>query len=607
VAITAATLRQIDKQLRELTTMYSGHTRTLAEAWDGSWKQLRPGLERALAGAAGGGLTPAQMMRDGRVVRELQAVFQSLETLAGNAAVDVSSGALPVIRKSLEDTQAMLRTMLPPSYPPPNTLVGVEALRAMEARVVQNVTKGFAQLPPRTMLAIRSNLLTGVVAGENPRVTARRMTKQAEDGYNLGLARAMNIARTEMLDAHRAGQQAQEKTMPEVVVGWTWVAHLGPRTCRSCIAMHGQEFEVDDPGPIDHQQGRCARVPRTPTWRELGLNVPEPPSRLPDKNAFFDGLSEDQQRSILGRKGYDEWRAGRFPMDQWTTKRSTPGWRDSAVPNRPGVPSVPVKTARPKSVGLKGIDAELAEYTKTGQASPHLTGGETDIQRGAVQKVWDRTTRANEHTAPYDAEIANQARRVPRTASMLKVNYTTDAESADIARQIGRSEATSVYDPRIAQIQFKGSLRQPGQVKATSPYTRQAIDSQFVCKCGPQHVADGNGSAAHEFGHHVHYTMLRGMTTTQKRQLGELLIETNVINDRAAARAVGFGERVSFDTWHTTDMVSEYGAGNQYELFAEIWTEYTTNPDARPHVKRIGQFMEKTAEAAAERAAKTLT
>lgn len=77
---------------------------------------------------------------------------------------------------------------------------------------------------------------------------------------------------------------------------------------------------------------RCARVPRTKSWAELGFpGITDPPSTMPDAAAYFDGLTADQQREILGPKRHDAWQRGDYAMDQWAHRRSTDGWRDSFV------------------------------------------------------------------------------------------------------------------------------------------------------------------------------------------------------------------------------------------------------------------------------------
>ena len=147
--------------------------------------------------------------------------------------------------------------------------------------------------------------------------------------------RAENIARTEMLDATRVAAHMVDKANADVLQDWVWFTHLDSVACRSCVGMHGQTFPLEDPGPLDHQSGRCARIPQTKSWAELGFpGIPEPESVLPDAEAWFAGLTEKRQRDILGARGYDAWKDGRYPMSAWSTRRENTAWRPSYAPSR---------------------------------------------------------------------------------------------------------------------------------------------------------------------------------------------------------------------------------------------------------------------------------
>ena len=85
------------------------------------------------------------------------------------------------------------------------------------------------------------------------------------------------IARTEMLDANREAALETRKTNNDILECWEWWAQLdSSRTCISCIAQHGTRHPADEPGPLDHHQGRCVAVPATKSWRELGFDIDEP-------------------------------------------------------------------------------------------------------------------------------------------------------------------------------------------------------------------------------------------------------------------------------------------------------------------------------------------
>ena len=44
------------------------------------------------------------------------------------------------------------------------------------------------------------------------------------------------------------------------------------RVCCSCLALHGTEFPLDETLD-DHPNGRCAMIPVTPSWSDLGFTI----------------------------------------------------------------------------------------------------------------------------------------------------------------------------------------------------------------------------------------------------------------------------------------------------------------------------------------------
>jgi hypothetical protein len=166
--------------------------------------------------------------------------------------------------------------------------------------------------------------------GDNPKTVAAEMLRKLERNFHGGLTRALVIARTEMLDAHRAAAQAQELANAEVLTGWYWNAKLDARTCPSCWVQHGRFHPLEEFGPIDHQQGRCARLPKTKSWADLGFEgLDEPNDELRDARTVFDGLAPADQVAIMGRKRLEALNAGTVSWEDLTVRHSTPGWRDS--------------------------------------------------------------------------------------------------------------------------------------------------------------------------------------------------------------------------------------------------------------------------------------
>jgi SPP1 gp7 family putative phage head morphogenesis protein len=344
------------------------HTRALVASWVLAWDQVAAEVDAAalaLALAADGDtISPSMIGRSARMQAALEAVSGSLDQLALEAA-DGATGRLRVaVDEAIAAEQAMITAQLPPRAAGgvlSTTLHAASSVQvtAMVQRVSGQITSRHREISPAATAAIRRELARGIAVGDNPRTAARRMVRGIEDQFNGGLTRAMTIARTEMLDAAREASHVVDQANRSTLAGWVWEAHLDPSTCRSCIAMHGTLHPVDEPGPYDHPNGRCARVPKTKTWAELGFEgIDEPRDLQSDADAWFEGLSEEQQRRILGGRGYEQWRSGNWPREQWSQRRTADGWRDSHVPARaPGRGSGGGSGGRPPTGPLRGAPA----------------------------------------------------------------------------------------------------------------------------------------------------------------------------------------------------------------------------------------------------------
>ena len=319
-----------------LDTILDHHTTTLTAAWATSWASVAGELEAALLELAEDGDVPWWRIERSRRAQEgLAAAGRALEDLAELTGTTISEDAARAIGLGVDGEIAMIGAQLPPGH---DGVVRVDdaQISAMLGRTTQQITAVSWPISAETQAAIQAELARGMIVGDSPREAARRMVAATEGRFTGGLSRALTISRTEMLDAMRTAQHATEQVNAQSLAGWTWGAHLDARTCISCISMHGTEWPLTEPGPIDHQNGRCARLPRTKTWAELGFpNIPEPDLGMIDAGEWFAGLTDEEQRSMLGTRGFDAWQAGTFPMDQWSTRRSTDGWRDSFVPAKP--------------------------------------------------------------------------------------------------------------------------------------------------------------------------------------------------------------------------------------------------------------------------------
>jgi SPP1 gp7 family putative phage head morphogenesis protein len=338
--VTARTLRlqrQIDAAVDRIV---DAQTRDLVRAWAEAWDEVAPDLTATLLDmlVAGDRVTRTQLLRATRLRKALAVIADRLEQLGRDAGVRIVGDLQGIIDTAGGAQASVIDSQLPAGSGLLDDLdswsrIDAAQIDAIVRRATEQITSLTRPLADEAYAIVRRELIRGVAAGSNPRATAARMVRRAETaGFNLSLNRALTIARTETLDAHRAAAELGQAAHADVLAGWVWLAALSERTCPACLAMNGTEHPLTEPGPLGHQQCRCARVPAVKPWSELGIDgIDEPASLVPDSAAFFEGLTVAQQKAILGPTRYEAWVAGRFPMERWATRRTTPGWRDSYV------------------------------------------------------------------------------------------------------------------------------------------------------------------------------------------------------------------------------------------------------------------------------------
>ncbi len=336
MAVTARTLREQRALNADLRRVTDQQTRALVAAWVDAWDEVAPDLTRVLLDmlTSGETVTRAKLLKSQRLRNVLIVLADQLDDLAAHAGVIITGDLRGVVDTAGAAQASILDSQLPPGFLDPDTLtawsrVDERQIEAIARRSTEQITSRLRPLSAQAEQAVRRELIRGVAAGSNPKVTARRIVARAEGRFNGGLTRALNISRTETLDAHRDGARLGRMQHTDVLGGWTWLSALDSRTCPSCFARHGSVHPASEPGPFDHQQGRCVALPTTKSWSELGIDIPEPPSLLPDAQERFDGLSVVDQKAILGPGRYAAYVEGRFPMSDWSVRRSNPGWRDS--------------------------------------------------------------------------------------------------------------------------------------------------------------------------------------------------------------------------------------------------------------------------------------
>lgn len=438
--------RDLDAQLRRLTDQVE---RDLIRAWAVAWDETSTDLTGLLVDLLAGGdrVTVAQLLVATRLRRALAEVADRLERLTVYAGVRVTQD----LRRAVDMAGAAQASIIDSQLPAGSGLVDLESwarvdsrqIEAIVARSTEQITSRLRPLSAAAYDSMRRELVRGVVSGSNPRVVARRMVARARGPFAGGLTRALTIARTEMLDAHRAGARVGQARHADVLRGWMWLASLSTRTCPACLSMHGQVFGVEVSGPDGHVNCRCSRMPVAKPWSELGFDgIEEPAPLVRDADAFFAGLTPREQQAILGSRGYQAWLAGRWPRSQWAVRRSSGGWRDSMVPAKP--PRLPGGTAGrpplPPARAPRGHEADPAQVAadaiiaRAAKAEPAVTqlvqsvaaaaGGRLErleFRLKSRESIVDKLTRPG---VDMDREAANLKDALRYTVILPRAKYT---------------------------------------------------------------------------------------------------------------------------------------------------------------------------------------
>jgi SPP1 gp7 family putative phage head morphogenesis protein len=336
VAINRETLRRARVLVSAVGDQADHATRLATAAWLAAWRELEPMWTAALTELLRSGqpVTSADVERE-RVLRAaITRTYFAAEALARYAAQLTTVAAGEAVRLTAADYPAVIASQLPAEYRAaaaaryaarsPGT-----ALDVMLARVAETIHSLTLPLPGFALKVIKERLVLGIGLGLNPNQTARQTVRELRNAFDLPLTRAVNIVRTETLDAYRNAARLIDMANADVLAGWRWAAQMDRRTCPSCWSKHGTLYSVDTPGPWDHQQGRCARVPELRSWAELGLPGKEPQSALPDARKVFAGLPASDQLAIMGPARLELLQSGKVGWSDLSVQRSTPGWRDS--------------------------------------------------------------------------------------------------------------------------------------------------------------------------------------------------------------------------------------------------------------------------------------
>jgi len=382
---------------------------------------------------------------------------------------------------------------------------------------------------------INSALLRGL--------SAREFAAEARDWFRPdtpgGVRYAsMRLARTEINNAFHATSvlQAQEKPWISSIKWHLSGSHPKPDQC-DAIAKGGPKGDGVYPK---------MEVPRKPHPQCFCFVTPV----SPDEDDFLDNL-------VAGH--YDQYL--RQKMGQAKA-------RPTVEPVKPTITSGRVKPPLKKSL------------PKTQQSEVFR---EAELHAERVNKITGR------EGLTVGQELSSQARLTPRSMRRLQeVRIMEGSELDAFVKRYGR-DAVGGYVREEQRIISTPGVFRPWYEDAF----KKDLASGWSSKCA--HSAS-ESFIAHEYGHHLRQMLNRA----SQQELKELWSEVAKL---AGTKPPFFFDVTSLDKWVAKNqdalskLVSRYGATDHDELLADIWAEYSTNANARDHIKVIGKVIQRIAEA----------
>lgn len=332
---TGGTLQRLAKEYRDALEAHNADAATRLER-SLTQAQARVNVELThlvkkleAARASGEPMSPAWLYQQKRLTSLTDAITREVRAWAPYAASQIRGQALAAVEMGQTHAQALAREAARLERP------GVEA--TFTDVDLANATQMTAHLTPggplRVLLertggeavqAATAALVQGVALGKGSAWVTRELAK----ALDIPRWRSETIARTETMRAYRETSR-QTYASSNVVGSWYWQAYVDRRTCVACVVMNGTEHPVTE--TLDgHPRCRCAMVPRTKTWAELGLDPSlddlHPPAPLPDGKAWLTAQPEPVQVALMGPAKHHAWKTGEVTLDDMVARTHHPAW-----------------------------------------------------------------------------------------------------------------------------------------------------------------------------------------------------------------------------------------------------------------------------------------
>jgi SPP1 gp7 family putative phage head morphogenesis protein len=319
----ASIFEQAESFKRDLLKRDKAAAARLTDAYAIAWKSIKTQLDALTkqmteAKLRGEDISQAWLARQARYLSLLRQVGEQLGRFAEIAGREITREERKAIQVAEADAQRLLIAGADQA--------GIEASFAQLPKgAVENMV-GFMgngsplkelldRIPRRGGALVARALQTGLIKGRSSNAIA----SEIRIGLNGSLAKAIQIARTEINRAYRETSHQTYEANSDVLEGWIWLSALNSRSCVACVALHGSFHAIDERMKA-HVSCRCTQVPAV---KSIDLGIQKGPDWFAKQPAKI-------QKEIFNQESkYKAYRDGELSLEDFVGLRRDPDWGDS--------------------------------------------------------------------------------------------------------------------------------------------------------------------------------------------------------------------------------------------------------------------------------------
>jgi|GEM_PF-3323574 len=268
----------------------------LAAEFDALKREISDYLTATLPGE----ITLAKIEERNFLARFLDKLTEEIDILSSPLAVAVARAQKRVINFAADSLKRFLPEIRASIFE-----TDKEAIRQLINRTQrgESLLKAFSRLSEPIALRTKQELIEGFREGE----TAANIAARINDVSDVGLTRAMTLARTETNEAYRAA--SRDFFRDADIKKYVWLSVLDVRTCSRCWFLHGKVFKTKHK-VTSHPNCRCTLIPK-----QSNIEIVSGAER-------FAILNEGYQRQIIGSRRLEMYKQG-VKFDSFFDSRQT--------------------------------------------------------------------------------------------------------------------------------------------------------------------------------------------------------------------------------------------------------------------------------------------